>query len=300
MAQAFASATGSSYASRYGQTQVVQTPLSNSLYNNCTTSGLGFLAEATMSSLLEELTRRGVDLNDDMAGGLADLVATMEAVADGSAPAKFFLSSLDPGVGKTTAVKHCIQQLLDCWHYQGVSALICLPRIDEIKRLVDEMGLTASDFAVLTSDDKANALSDTDKHQATVLFTTHEQVYEQCSGKKFSDVGAFYYKGQVRDVRIWDEAAVPSKTVSISTDDLAALRGPLRSVHTTLAAVVERLELAIKEADLSAPFPFPDVQAVSGVSCWAAQKGQDQENTDKLKAIYTLSGQLVLLRKKDN
>jgi hypothetical protein len=71
MAQAHASATGSSYASRYGQTQVVQTPLSNSLYSNCTTSGLGFLAKATMSSLLEDLTRRGVDLNDDMAGGLS-------------------------------------------------------------------------------------------------------------------------------------------------------------------------------------------------------------------------------------
>jgi len=235
-----------------------------------------------------------------MEGGLADLVATMEAMAVGAASNSFFLSSLDPGVGKTTALICFIQQLLSCWSYEGVAALICLSRIDEVKRLVDEMGLSASDFAVLTRDDEANGLSATDGGQARVLFTTHEMVYKSCSGKPFSDVDAFKYQGWVRDVRVWDEAAVPGKAVSLSTDGLAALRGPLRSAHPSLAAEVEQLELAIKAADLSVPFSFPDVQVVSGVSRWAARSGQNQTHGDQLKALYTLSDQLVLLRKRDN
>ena len=105
MAQASALATGTAVAIPHTLTEVVQTPL-RPLYDNCTTSlSSASLADATTSSLLSVLEgRAGGQLHQDVAEALRVLVATMEAIADGSAPPCSYLSSLDPSVGKTTTL----------------------------------------------------------------------------------------------------------------------------------------------------------------------------------------------------
>jgi len=107
MAQAPASATGTAIAVPHVMASVVQTPL-RPLYDNCTTNlSQPSLADATTSSLLSVLEgRAGGQLHQDVAEALRELVVTMEAMADGSAPPCFYLSSLDPGMGKTTTLIH--------------------------------------------------------------------------------------------------------------------------------------------------------------------------------------------------
>jgi hypothetical protein len=56
-------------------------------------------------------------------------------------------------------------------------------QLEEIERLVKEMGLDKADFAVLTRDDKLNGLSSTPETEARVLFTTHNMIRSRCGGR---------------------------------------------------------------------------------------------------------------------
>ena len=55
-----------------------------------------------------------------------------------------YLSSLDPGVRKTTTLIHFIRALLGSAHHGDEAVLVGLSRLDEIKRLVEEVGLNGN------------------------------------------------------------------------------------------------------------------------------------------------------------
>ncbi len=303
MAQASALATGTAIAIPHTLTSVVQTPL-RPLYDNCTTNfSQPSLADATTSSLLSVLEgRAGGRLHQDVAEALRVLVATMEAMADGTAHPCLYLSSLDPGVGKTTTLIHFVQELLRSEQHKDVAVLLCFAQLDEIERLVEEMGLDKADFAVLTRDDKINSLSSTPEAEARVLLTTHNMVKRRCGGRGrgFVEAEEFYYQGSVRTVRIWDEAMLPGEVVSLNTDQLAALRDPLRISHPALAEIAEELEFALKESDGKGTYNWPDIREVTGLTLRAAQRGQEKPYVDYLDSLYALSGQSVLLRRPHN
>ncbi|SLN32579.1 hypothetical protein ROG8370_01291 [Roseovarius gaetbuli] len=300
MAQASALAIGSACALRHESVSVVQTPL-RPLYRHCTSNRSGDLADATTSSLFAVLKQRGGGLlHQDTAIALRELVATMKAIADGSADPCFYLSSLDPGVGKTTTLIRFVTELLGSEQHEGVAVLLCFSRLEEIARLVEEMGLDEADYAVLTSDDEANRLSSTLPSEARVLFTTHSMVMSRCRGHRFSDVEVFHYLGEVRAVRIWDEAMLPGEVVSLNTDQLAALREPLRLSHPALAQMVEELELALKASDGSGTYDWPDVEDATGIALRSARQGLEQRQASYLEGLYALSGRCVLLRRPHN
>lgn len=298
MAQASALAIGSACALRHGPAPVVQIPL-GSLNRDCTS--YSDLTNATTSSLFSELGRHGEGLvQQDVAMALRELVATMAAMADGTAPPKFFLSSLDPGVGKTTALIHFVQETLRSEQHEDVSVLLCFSQREEIKKLVDVMGLDEADFAVFTRGEKYTGLSSTPPSEARILFTTHAMIKTRCRGRCFRDAGVFHYKGEVRDVRIWDEEMLPGEVVSINTDQLAALRDPLRASHPTLAELIKGLERELEASGGQGTFTWPDVKEATGVSYLAAKQGLEPRHASHLDNLYTLSGRRVLLRKLHN
>lgn len=300
MAQASALATGSTCALRHGSASVVQTPL-RPLYSDCTSYSSGGLADASTTSLMDTLTRRGGGLlHPDVATALREPVAMMAAMADGTAPPSFFLSSLDPGVGKTTALIHFVQHLLRSEHHRDVSVLLCVSRLDEIARLVEEIGLDEADFAVLTRNNEVNQLSSTQPREARVLFTTHAMVMSRCHDRRFQDVEVFQYRGDVRAVRVWDEAMLPIEVVSLSTDQLASLRDPLRHTHPALAKLIEELERQLVASRGRGTHTWPDIEGATGISCWSARRGLEQRHVAYLDTLYALSGRCVLLRKLHN
>jgi hypothetical protein len=221
----------------------------------------------------------------------------MVAMADGIAPPSFFLSSLDPGVGKTTTLIHFVQELLRSEQHEGVAALLCVSRLEEIARLVEEMDFDEADFAVLTSDEEVNRLSSTLPSEARVVFTTHAMVKSRCRGGRFRDAEVFHYQGEVRAVRIWDEEMLPGDVVSLSTDQLAALRDPLRVSHPALAELIEGLERDLRVSRGSGTMTWPDVEEATGFACWSARQGLEQRHAAYLDTLFTLSGRRVLLRK---
>lgn len=140
MAQASALAIGATCAFPHGPASVVQTPFETP-YRECTTYGFSDLADATTTSLFEDLTRWGGPLSPGVEEALRCLVETMVAMAEGAARPSFYLSSLDPGVGKTTTLTHFVRALLRSAQYEDVAVLVGLSRLDEIRRLVEEIGL---------------------------------------------------------------------------------------------------------------------------------------------------------------
>ena len=300
MVQASALAIGSACALRHVSDPVVQRPL-RPLYRNCTRYGFSDLAEATTSSLFAELARRGgAQLEQNTAIALRELVSTKVAMAEGTASPHFFLSSLDPGVGKTTALICFVQELLRSAQHEDVAVLLCFSRLEEVARLVVEMQLDEADFAVLTSDDEANSLSSTPPNEARVLFTTHAMIMSRCRGCHFRDAKVFHYLDEVRAVRIWDEAMLPGEVVLLNTDQLASLREPLRLSHPALAELTEGLERELKASDGKGTFTWPDVEDATGISYLSAQRGLEQRHASHLDNLYALSGRRVLLRKPHN
>ncbi|WP_394200133.1 hypothetical protein, partial [Litoreibacter albidus] len=233
---------------------------------------------------------------------MLELVATMEAMAEGVAPPCFYLSSLDPGVGKTTTLIHFVQELLRSEQHKDVAVLLCFAQLEEIEQLVKEMGLDKTDFAVLTGEDRVNGLSPTPRAEARVLLTTHAMVKRRCGGRgrDFAEAEEFYYQGRVRTVRIWDEEMLPGEVVSLNTDQLAALRDPLRTSYPALAEIVEELELALKASDGKDTFDWPDIWEVTGVPLRSAQQGREEQHVKYLDSLYALSGRRVLLRRPHN
>lgn len=300
MAQASALAIGSTCALQPVSHPVVQIPL-RPFYRDCTSIGSGDLTKATTSSLFAELARRGGE-RDDLETTIAfqELVTTMVAMAEGSATPHFFLSSLDPGVGKTTTLTCFVQELLKSEQHEDAAVLLCFSRLEEISRLVLDMQLDEADFAVLTRNDEINKLSSTPRSEARVLLTTHAMVMSQCRGRHFRDADAFHYLGEVRAVRIWDEAMLPGDVVSLNTDQLASLREPLRQVHPPLAELVVGLEREFEASGGQGSFTWPDVEEVTGATQLTVQRGLERRHVNALDSLYALSGRRVLLRKPHN
>ncbi|UWQ90484.1 hypothetical protein K3727_17195 [Rhodobacteraceae bacterium M382] len=194
---------------------------------------------------------------------------------------------------------HFVQHLLRSERHDSVAVLLCVSRLEEIERLVEEMNLNRADFAVLTSDEEVNLLSSVPPSEARVLFTTHAMVMSRCRSS-FRDAVIFQYQGQVRAVRVWDEAMLRNEVVSLNTDQLASLRDPLRFLHPALVELIERLEGELETSGGQGICTWPDVEETTGVSLLSARRGLEQRHASYLDALYTLSGRCVLLRKPNN
>jgi hypothetical protein len=181
------------------------------------------------------------------------LKAFMETLEDGlrsKLEAKYYLLSLDPGMGKTRA---CVE-FIRAWREQGYqpnsSILIGVSTLDELKSFITASGLPSDEFGVLTGNPEMNAmgLSSNLHDQARVLFTTQQMIRSRTKGRSFDDASKFHYNGQPRALRLWDESLLPRDGVIIRRDDLLGLMSPLRP---DFPDYVERLEALCRTIETS-------------------------------------------------
>ncbi|WP_181905462.1 DEAD/DEAH box helicase family protein [Aestuariispira insulae] len=223
----------------------------------------------------------------------------LEQMAEGTCLPRYYLASLDPGVGKTKTMIHFIRTLLASEDHERVSVLICVSRLDEIRNLVEEMGLSRSQFSVLTSDTDLNGLGSDDRDQARILFTTQQMIESRCQGEQFKHVSAFHYQGQARDVRIWDEAILPGQPLTLKRDDLGHLFGPIRLRHPALAKDIEDLFIQIKEASCGSRVEIPDYSEKHGVdlnTVIGCLSESPKQHIDAVTTLWLLSGKLVTVK----
>ncbi|MBP0481834.1 hypothetical protein [Sagittula salina] len=118
-------------------------------------------------------------------------------------------------MGKTTLLIAFLQEMMVSEERGDVAVLICLSRIDAVKRIAKEVGLDVTDFAVLTRDAEANALSSTPPKAARILFTTQQRVTAYMRGaERFETSRVFHYDGMPREVRACDETMEPGEVIT--------------------------------------------------------------------------------------
>ena len=224
------------------------------------------LADLAIWSVEQELHRHGVKLTTSTRTSLYEAAKGLEAMSEGTLPPQFHLSSLDPGVGKTTLIKHFIMALLSSQYHEEVSVLVCFARLGEIDTMLS--GLPSAykpEVAVWTGDDALNAKASTPPQEARVLLTTQQKLEAVCGRQgSFSMATGFHYLGRPREVRIWDESLLPGKEVLLSEDDLSSLWGHFRRSAPQLFGSLEALHGQLKEAATGDILHVPDLDEMAG------------------------------------
>ena len=103
--------------------------------------------------------------------------------------------------------------------------LICVSRLDEIKTLIAEMGLTRPEVGVYTGDDETNVLGSTNPDAARVMFTTQQMVDSRLKdGRRFEDLDVFFFQGRPRELRIRDGLAMlPGLELTLNVDAISPI-----------------------------------------------------------------------------
>ena len=223
---------------------------------------------------------------------LTDVARRIEQMAEGKLdPGTFYVSSLDPGVGKTQTIAHAIRNLR-----REVGVLICVSRLDEIKTLIAEMGLTRPEVGVYTGDDETNVLGSTNPDAARVMFTTQQMVDSRLKdGRRFEDLDVFFFQGRPRGVRIWDEAMLPGLELTLNVDAISRLPSLLRKVNYNLAEGLLDLVEDLREA-IDCPYSMLDIEGRYGVEFKDLKPVTDSwlpRDRDTADTLWRMSGKVV-------
>lgn len=282
---------------------------------NASLSRTDSLATTTISKLKCYFASRGHNPSDAMWEALTDLATALEAMAEGTSERKFFLSSLDPGVGKTQTIVHFIAALLASPAHKDVGVLLCLSRLSEIERLIDEVGVTQNELAIVTSDPELNARGNANASEARILITTQQMVEKRLTPfgiagntSNLADANLFHYQGNPRAVRIWDESFLPGQTITLNRDDAAFLFKPMRSVFPKLTGQIEDLFTTLRGVEDGAIMQLPDfaednaveLNEVLGIFSNPVDPTDGLLKEDQRQAIsslWFLSGKMVTIRK---
>jgi len=284
---------------------IARTDMVESLYyynRDSTTSCVsGLLTEGVLRNLKITFDNRALSLSPEMWIGLRSAIQVMVDMAEGSCAPTYYVSSLDPGVGKTTAMIQFLKELVQSKDHKGVSALVCLGRLDQIQNAIEEAGLQDQDFAVLTgkNNEDLNSLGCGVPEDARILFTTHAMVERRCSGGSFREAKSLWFQGQPRQVKIWDEAILPGQPVTLGRDSLASLFQILRPRYPELTKALEGFFQELGDAKDKTILEVPSFDVSLGVSLHEVSGlfvHEPEVKQKALEALWFLMGQMVVVR----
>ena len=261
----------------------------------------GFLRELALGRLRREFASY-VPRHDPSPKAWVALSAVLSAFEEAlnwQLEEKVYLSSLDCGVGKSSAVVAFIDALLSRHEYDESGVIVCVSRLEEIRSFVQRAGIPDDRFSVFTSDPELNALGRGKENSTTaqVLFTTHAMVERVCqNGRSFASVDEFKFLGRTRPLRIWDEALSFGKPVTLSASDIAALERRFLTypvIRTTLERIVGELRLA-PDGTL---YDIPSLDSLMDINDLARVLSNQEEDRRVAMSLWSLSGRSVSVRK---
>ncbi len=175
--------------------------------------------------------------------GLSELLDYFDKGISGGLPANYYLSSIDPGMGKTESYCSFIKSWKTMGFYPEGSILVAVATLEEIPSIVSRCGLDKEDYACLTGDGAINGLGRGEARMggARVAFTTQAMIRSRTAGKSFADTKDFYYRSAPRPLRIWDEGFMLAQPVTLSLHDLTTLSHSIRSTHPDLFDAIDAL-----------------------------------------------------------
>lgn len=268
----------------------------------------GALSEETMTSLRKfSLSSNDFRPSPAQWKGLADLASALEGLANGTAEKLVFLSSLDPGVGKTQTVIRFTKALLTSADHPHVGVLICVGRLEEIRSYVESADLGDDEYAVLVADDpkneSLNRLGNRDRSKARVLFTTQQMLEARAKRYgSFAAIAEFWFGGEPRQVRIWDEACLPARPLTV---DVSLIEGMTNEIKNQSGKLHKTLKDLIRAIDDTADGRFVDVPDLEATEIdVGAAVGMLREVKKPVQSamrdLYLLSGKTVAVIKHGN
>lgn len=192
------------------------------------------------------------------------LINTMKRAIAGDLKEAIYVFSGDCGTNKSTAV----QKLLGEWRgdgFPGQGAIIFLSTLQEIDPYVSGAGLEREDYAVLTADEKfktyGSGVGAADR--VPVLFVAHAMARKRVlASGRFEDTSCFFYRGQPRALRVWDEGFEAAEGGTFTLLDLYQLAAPIKKVGGSHWRVFDRLIQSVERrsgAALEIPLSVIDV-----------------------------------------
>ncbi|MBP2304603.1 hypothetical protein GBZ48_17800 [Azospirillum melinis] len=263
----------------------------------------GSLSTITIDCLKEYFTSVGHSPSPSMWEALSDQAKAMEAMANGTARPTLYLSSLDPGVGKTQTLYAFVRNLVRSPAHAGVGVLICLGRLEEVRSFVQGMSafgsLPPTAVAVMTGDKELNALGHPVPQEAQVLVTTHQRM-ERMRGRRLSEAVAFFYQGRPRTVRVWDESFLPARAVVLNTNTIASLLETLSTINPDLRARIMATVNEVEGLPDNSTYSVPDFAAEFSIGLPKVIRAMGRRAPTRLKDaaadLWHLSGRTVSVR----
>lgn len=261
------------------------------------------LNQKAQEKLTDAFTQHGHSPSPDQLKAVLAIQDTLTLMLSGKAAQKYYLSALDPGMGKTTAILTWLEAYLEnpvAYGNQGV--LIALDRLDEIQRYIEDGRIPPQYFAVLVSDGSEGGIELNNmglgrhgRNNALVLYTTKKQLHNRSNSGNFNGVSAFHYNGQPRKVKIWDESFTIGKEAILNLYDFGRLLTPLKALSSELSDAVLHVmnDVIIRQhGDVYQMPELPVLPKELGLSTiWDTPKEREIANL-----LWQFSGQPVSIR----
>ena len=265
----------------------------------------GDLAERTMTALRQTFQERNHHPSDAQLASLELNAGVIEAMADGDPLLQrhFYLSSLAPGIGKTTLDIEAIRQIIVMPEYSDVGVLFLIARCQEIAAIATAMGLSSDDYAVLVteSSEQCKAIykqGNTDTNAARVLFTTQAMLGKRLvHANSFEGLSAFWFQDKPRQVRIWDEAILPSRIITVSLHQIKHLFKDLsKAGFLDVLRALDKFEETLKAAKDQGLVLVPQLDALD-LGLEDLRSAFDDDGDRKvIEDLWELSGCCVRVR----
>jgi Bifunctional DNA primase/polymerase, N-terminal/Primase C terminal 2 (PriCT-2) len=228
--------------------------------------------------------------------GLEQIALTIQAMAnrDRALVSDIFISFVPPGIGKSTTLVEAVRL-----SPKNVGVVIFLSRCEEIKKLVEAMGLSNEEFSVIVSDNypKIASLGNQDRTKARVLFTTQQMLESRTEGGRlFRDVQEFYFRGAARPIRVWDESISPSTIYTLGRYDIShLLKTCQENGHSALADTLDKLSDTVKTTKDGAVVSVPDDLGVglNEMKSWY----DNESDRNACEALFDLKGRESRVRR---
>lgn len=253
-------------------------------------------------SMMNTFDQRGHRPSDEQKAGLRSIQETLTLMLIGKAESSYYLSSLDPGVGKSTAIIEWINSyLLHREMYGSHGILICFDRLEEIKRFVDGCNLSNDCYAVKVSEShdgrelNDRGLGSKNINNALVLFTTKQQIALRSKGKDFKDTQIFHYHGVPRRVRIWDESLVVGKELRLDRFELLSLINEISKIDSNAAFKIDDIACQLRSCKNKDVYYMPDMgMTLNDMMMYASQLPKPE--ADIAETLGVLLGRDVTVR----
>lgn len=252
------------------------------------------------NQLISKLTSYGNLINLPTRFSLDAPILAFDQGLRGNLPPFYFLSSLDPGIGKTEAIATFIKVWKSSGFIPEGSVLIGLQNKDEIRSLIKRLDLDDADFAVLTCDNDLNNLGRGDgrQRQARVLITTQQMIISRTKDRSFGAAKDFFYGDTPRTLRLWDESLIVAQPVTIPLAFIHGLIDPLRGRFSYLAdeLIAFLKPLAVEAAGELFTLPGRLKEAIGAAIAEAADSsGFDPLAKRSLEHLQLVAGQPMRL-----